>query len=503
MDTCPSPEVARPRRDEQLLQSPDHALPGRPFVDGATLALSRAVVSPPSRLAQVLARLLRPFAKVEPAEAITATVMTLAAFLLLSAYYLLKTVREPLILLEGGAEVKLYARAAQAVLMVGVVHVYGKIAQRVGRLKLLAIVFLFFLSNLVVFIGLSFTHLSIGLAFFLWVGLFSYTCVAQFWALAADIYSDAQGKRLFPILGIGSSAGAVIGSRLAKSLVPLGAYALMSAAAVLLVVCVCLLAWVERRARSDGAKASKPEREEPLSSESALHLLLRDRYLVLMGVMILLLNWVNSAGEFIFDRTILAGVDAAVARGMTAEAFIGGVKADYFAWYNLLGLVLQMFAVSRILAKVGVRNALLILPVFAVFGYASAAALPVLAVLRLVKIGENALEYSVAETSRHALFLVTSRVEKYVGKTSIDTVAVRLGAIMAATVVWIGGRISLSLAWFAGINVALSLIWIAVVFVIGREHGRRSRDDAAHLAAEPDTPGKTHDRPQLGGAAPS
>jgi hypothetical protein len=80
-----------------------------------------------------LARGFRPFAKVEPREAITTGVMTIAAFLLLTAYYLLKTVREPLILLHGGAEVKLYARAAQAVLMVGVVHVYGEIAQRAGR----------------------------------------------------------------------------------------------------------------------------------------------------------------------------------------------------------------------------------------------------------------------------------------------------------------------------------------------------------------------------------
>jgi hypothetical protein len=50
------------------------------------------------------------------AEAVVVGVMTLAAFLLLTAYYLLKTVREPLILLQGGAETKIYARAAQAVI---------------------------------------------------------------------------------------------------------------------------------------------------------------------------------------------------------------------------------------------------------------------------------------------------------------------------------------------------------------------------------------------------
>jgi len=434
---------------------------------------------------RVLARGFRPFAKVDASESVTAAAMMFAAFLLLSAYYLLKTVREPLILLHGGAEVKLYARAAQAVLMVGVVQAYGEVAKRVGRKKLLGFVFAFFLSNLVVFAILARMGASIGLAFFLWVGLFSYTAVAQFWALAADIYSEEQGKRLFPILGIGSSVGAVVGSRLAKSLVPFGAYALMSAAVVLIVLCVGVLAWVEHR--SDGVRNERGEEalEAPLSDEGALHLLLRDRYLLLVAAMIVLLNWCNSAGEYVFDRTLLAAVDAARARGETPEAFVGAVKADYFAWYNLLGMLLQLFAVSRILARLGVRNALLFLPVFAFAGYASAAIVPTLAVLRLVKIGENALEYSVAETSRHALYLVTSRVEKYVGKTSVDTISVRVGAILSGATVWIGARIHMSIASFATLNVLLAAVWIGVVIAIGREQRRRAGETDVQLTQEP------------------
>jgi AAA family ATP:ADP antiporter len=170
---------------------------------------------------------------------------------------------------------------------------------------------------------------------------------------------------------------------------------------------------------------------------------------------------------------------------MSAEAFVGSVKADYFAWYNLLGMLLQLFAVSRILAKLGVRSALLFLPVFAFAGYASAAVVPTLAVIRLVKIGENALEYSVAETSRHALYLVTSRVEKYVGKTSVDTIAVRVGAILSGATVWIGVRTNMSMAAFAAINVLLASLWIGVVIAIGREHARRAGEDEIQLASEP------------------
>lgn len=425
---------------------------------------------------RVLALALRPFAQVRPNEAVGASVLMVGSFLLLSAYYLLKTVREPLILLQGGAEMKLYARAAQAVLMVGVVHVYGEIAKRVGRMKLLAIVFLFFISNLVVFAFLARASVSIGLAFFLWVGLFSYTAVAQFWGFAADIYSEEQGKRLFPVIGIGSSVGAVAGSRLARSLVPFGPHVLMGVAAALLVVCMLLLAWVEYRASiTGGARREGGARkdEEPLSNQGALQLLLGDRYLLLIAAMIVLLNWVNSAGEYVFDRALLAAVPAAQDHGTSAQAFIGAVKADYFAWYNLIGMLLQLFAVSRILARLGVRNALLFLPVFAFVGYASAAVAPTLAVIRLVKIGENSLEYSVAETSRHALYLVTSRVEKYVGKTSVDTIAVRVGAILTGAVVWIGSKVGAPVQLFATVNVILTVVWIGVVLAIGRENARR------------------------------
>jgi AAA family ATP:ADP antiporter len=432
-------------------------------------------MSGPSPVARWLARAYRPFSNVRPEEAVTATVMMLGAFLLITAYYLLKTVREPLILLEGGAEVKIYARAAQAVLMSGVAYVYGEVARRVGRGRLLALVFFFFMSNLAVFAVLARTEVHIGLAFFLWVGVFSYTAVAQFWGLAADIYSEEQGKRLFPVLGIGSSVGAVAGSRLARALVPHGPQALMEGALLILLACVTLLLSVERRAR-DGKRDEAVEtrvEQKPLAQEGAFRMLTHDRYLILIAVMIALLNWVNSAGEYVLDRTLLASLPGGARHGPEAMARVGAFKADYFAWYNGIGMALQLFAVSRILGKLGVRNGLLFLPAFAVLGYSAGALLPVLDVFLIVKIGENALEYSVAETSRHALYLVASKAEKYVGKTSVDTISVRVGAILSASVVYIGGRTGLPPAAFSALNVLLSVVWIGVVFAIGRENSAR------------------------------
>jgi AAA family ATP:ADP antiporter len=432
---------------------------------------------------RVLSLLLRPFTRVHPDEVGTVILMTLAAFLLLCGYYQLKTVREPLILLSGGAEVKLYARAAQALLMVGVVHLYGELARRVGRTRLLAIVFAFFISNLVIFALLAAAGVNIALPFFLWVGVFSYTVVAQFWALAADLYNNEQGKRLFPVIGAGASIGAVVGGLLAKHLVPFGPPVLMGVAVVILCMVVALVLWVERRAPVTHRTATE---EKPVAEENAWHLLARDRYLLLIAGMVILLNWVNSSGEYVLDRILLVAAHDAAAHGGSAETYIGVFKADYYFWYNLIGVLLQLFAVSRIFALIGVRRALFVMPIYALFAYGAAAFSPLLAVMRLVKIGENSLQYSLQDTTRNALFLVTSRVEKFVGKTATDTIAVRVGAIMSSLMVFVGAQLMhWSSATFAAINVVLAVAWLGSVALIGREHERRSALSPAELALEP------------------
>lgn len=451
---------------------------------------------------RLLARVLRPFSKVRPDEAATVVLMTVTSFVLLAAYYLLKTVREPLVLLHGGAEMKLYLRAAQAILMLGVVHVYGKLARRVGRTKLLASVYGFFISNLAIFAVLARANVEIALPFFVWVGVFSYTSVAQLWALATDIYTDEQGRRLFPIIGAGSSIGAVVGGLFAGALVPYGPAALMATAVVMLVGCLLLIQWVEHRSRGAVVVHTK-EPEAPLSDESPWSLLARDRYLWFIGGLVVLLNWVNSSGEYLLDRTVVSTAHEVAAHGGNATAYIGAFKANYYAWYNGIGLALQLFAVSRIFAIVGVRAALFVMPIFALGAYASACALPVLAVVRLVKIGENSLQYSLQDTTRHALFLVATRAEKFVGRTVIETVAVRIGAILSTVLVFIGSHLAWSTRTFAAINVGLAAAWIGFAVLVAREHRVRARETTAGSAAPRTRPSSPSPAPGWGRTAPA
>jgi len=156
-------------------------------------------------------KMLSVFSDVRAGESVSALLLMIAVFLLLGAYYLLKPVRESLILTESGAEIKSYSAAGQAVLLLGIVPIYGWIASRISRMRLLAGLTLFFVLNLVAFWFFGVRGAREGVVFYIWLGIFNIFMVSQFWAFANDIYTENQGKRLFQLIVVGMSVGAWVG----------------------------------------------------------------------------------------------------------------------------------------------------------------------------------------------------------------------------------------------------------------------------------------------------
>ena len=411
-------------------------------------------------------------ADVRPGEAGMALTLALTVFLLLTAYYLLKVAREPLILLGGGAEVKAYAAAGQAVLLIAVLKGYDALATRMGRMALLAVVLGFFAANLVLFSLAVRAGLAVGVPFYLWLGIFSVTVLASFWSFANDVYRPEQGKRLFAILGAGSSLGAVAGAGLGRALARLlGPGELMLCAAGLLMVCLGLFAWVNGRLDSVQGDAGAESSAGPLGDESGLQLLLRDRYLLLIGVLSLLRNWVNSTGEYVLDRTLVASApQLAAAAGMSATRYISEFKAEYFGAVNVLGVLCQLFVASRIIRHLGVGRALLVLPVVALGGNLFMACLPVLALVRGAKVVENGVDYSLQNTAGNALYLVTSREAKYKAKAFIDAFLMRAGDALAAGAIWAGSHLGWSTRVFTRVDLVLCVVWIGVALMIHRRY---------------------------------
>ena len=218
----------------------------------------------------LVGRLLSPIADVRRGETSSVLLMALTMFLILASYYLLKTARETFILTEGGAEVKSYSSAGQALMLLVLVPAYGAFASRVNRVQLIQWVTLFFVSNLVLFSLALAAGLHIGIVYFLWVGIFNVMVIAQFWAFASDLYTQEQGKRLFPLIGVGSSLGAWVGAVRAGELVGrVGPRQLLVTGAVVLTICVLLARVVDRVTRR-GAPQQAKEADEKIAGARAV-----------------------------------------------------------------------------------------------------------------------------------------------------------------------------------------------------------------------------------------
>jgi len=420
-----------------------------------------------------LDRTLSLFTDVRPGEGPTALLLLVNVFLLLVCYSVIKTAREPLILLGGGAEVKSYAAAGQAVVLMGFVPLYSWFATKVNRAKLLVAVYLFFLVNIELFaVAVAARIPYIGVAFYIWAGIFNLSLIAQFWAYANDIYTKEVGDRLFPMIVVGQTAGAPFGAYIAGHLfrahVP--AQAVLQISAALLVLAVMVFLFVNGR-----EKRRVRHNAQPLSGGSGFTLVWRNQYLMAIALMMLLLNAVNTTGEYFVSNLVTdhAGVMATADPSFDAQAYIGSFYGDYQFWVNVLALLLQAFVASRLVKYKGLRGVLLVLPLIALGCYSIIAVGAGFALVRWIKTAENATDYSIMNTARQLLWLPTSTDEKYKAKQAIDAFFVRSGDVVSAALVFVGTAVlKLSIERFAIVNVALVVAWLAVAVLVLRRHDR-------------------------------
>jgi AAA family ATP:ADP antiporter len=423
-------------------------------------------------------RLLAPIADVRPDEVASVLLMTLVMFLILAAYYMLKTAREVFILGEGGAEVKSYSSAGQAVLLLFLVPAYGAFASRVNRVQLVQWVTLFFVAHIALFMLALASGARIGVVYFLWVGIFNVMVIAQFWAFANDLYSPSQGKRLFPLIGVGASLGAWLGSlRAGQLMADMGPRRLMIGAAVGLVVCVILSRVVNRiTTRLDEKGSAAPTAEQPLGNESGFGMIFSDRYLFLIAMLAVLLNVVNTTGEYLFGKYV---VDAATAmhpdNAAAQQQVIGAAYSRLFSTVNLVGFLLQMFVVSRVFRFLGVGRSLFVHPMVALAGYLMMLRAPSITSMGWLKVADNSLDYSLGNTTKQALWLPTSRAAKYKAKQAVDSFFVRTGDVLQAGLVFAGERLAFTVPAFATVNIVLAGAWLAVVGLLNAELRTKAR----------------------------
>jgi AAA family ATP:ADP antiporter len=413
------------------------------------------------------------------------------------AYYINKPVRDALILTAKTPEMKSYLGAAQAVLLIFVVKAFSRLASRVPRHLLITWVTLFFISNLVIFNLLELSGVpmgTIGIIFYIWIGIFNLMVVAQFWGFANDLYTEDVGKRVFPLVAFGATLGAPLGSKINTWFVAsLGLYRVMLLSAAVLVVCILLGVFIHRMeiknlAAKRGVLTPDEEREkknleQPLKKGGGFRLVFKSRYLLLIALIVGLYNFINANGEYMIGRVVSGiaskAMELGAAGGLDKGQYIDKFFAEYQFLQSVLAILIQLFLVSRIFKWVGIGGALLFLPFIALGGYGIIAFGATLVLLKWVKSLENGTDYSLMKTTMAALFLKTSREEKYKAKAAIDTFFWRGGDTLSAFAVFLGTTyLAASVESYAGLNVLCVLVWIVLSLMIAREYKKIKTPEA-------------------------
>jgi AAA family ATP:ADP antiporter len=440
-------------------------------------------------------RLLGLITRVRPGEGRSAFLFFLHGFLLLSSYQIVKALREALILTKFSAEVRAYAVAAMALVLIFVVPLYGYIRRHVDGERLLRVVTLFFVVTLPLFAGMVWAGAPVEFVFFVWVGIYGLMVISQMWAFAADSFNIKSGQRLFPVIMIGANLGALVGAKFAQfaaaalSVTGLMIFATGTLAATL------LLAGPERRAVPEGSRSVSAEHGKDVPRLlGGIGLVLRDRYLLQIALLAILLNWINSTGEFILADFFKDDAERRVAADPTLDmsSLITAYYGNFQFWVTVASLAIQLLLVARIFRAVGIRGALLVHPMFVALGYGLIAIapllggfIPIFSMIFFVKIVENSLDYSLMNTTRQALFLPVDRDSKYDGKTAIDTFFWRFGDLIQAGAIFAGTQL---LAWgatqFAMLNLALALAWIGLAIGLGRGYAMKAQENVINVAPE-------------------
>jgi len=439
-------------------------------------------------------RFLQLFTSLRPGEGRTVFLMLAQVFLLLHGYYLIRLVRETLILVEGSAEVRSYANGAIAVTLIFLVPLYKLLFDYLKRGGDKSIVLRwvggFFTANLLIFAFLFWLGIPVAVPFFIWVGVYSVMVVAQFWAFAADLLNIKTGQRLFALIMVGAALGALTGSQVAGRLYEVvGVTNLMLLSAGML-VCVLLLSRVAERAVPEGSSAADVE-ETPENGNTFARILggfntvLRSSYLFRIAIFVLLLNLVNTNGTYILAAFLsdhAAQMVAASTSGLTTGTVISKFYGNFYATLTALQILIQLFLVSRIFRWFGVRGAILILPAVMLLNYGLILFFPVFALVRVLMIIEMTTNYSIQNTTNHTLYLPVTREEKYVGKTTIDTFFVRFGDLLQAMLVFLVAQVlGLEIGWIIGINLGLAAVLFALGNAIGRHHHGEIRHNLANM----------------------
>src|ERR1044071_2281919 len=371
-------------------------------------------------------RLLKRLIDVRPAETRALAWSWLYIFCVLSAYYILRPIRDDMGV-AGGIENLPWLFTGTLLGMIVVNPPFAALVAKLPRVRFIAVSYRFFIVNLLIFIlcfnvATAEQHIWVGRVFFIWTSISNLFVVSIFWALMVDVFDSEQGKRLFGFIAAGATLGGIAGSSITAS------FAKNVPASYLLLGSALLLEAAVFSVRRLSALSDALRRRPALQNEKApiggsafagLTHAFKSPYLVNLSLYMLL---------FAITSTLLYFQQLDIARQSFADR---GARTAFFAridlWVNILTFLAQFFLTARILRAIGVALTLAILPILSILGFGALAMAPTITVLVVYQVLRRAGNFAFARPTRELLFTTVPREDKYKAKSFNDTVIYRTG----------------------------------------------------------------------------
>jgi AAA family ATP:ADP antiporter len=416
---------------------------------------------------------LQRFLNVRREEVAPLVVATLYFFCVLTALMVLRPARDA-IGMEGGLDAVRWLFIGTALVTLAVNPMFGWLVSRFRRLVFITATYSFFALSLVGFYMLiALTPEAVGetsgRVFYVWFSVFNLFSTMVFWALMADRFSLEQSKRLFGVIAVGGTLGAIAGPWLASMLAqPLGTPALLLVAAAFLglaVIAACMVAWLQpERQQTGGAAAVEPAANDRAviggSAWEGLRAAFRSRYLLGISTYVLLLTVTST---FIYFTRL----QMVAALGDDTD-----MRATVFAQIDLITqvvtLLLQLVVAGHLMKRLGVSVALALLPLVVSVGFLGLALVASFAALIVFDATFRAIQRAITRPARETLFTVVSREDKYKSKAFTDTFVYRGGDVLGAWTEGLLGRLGMALVGLAAVAVPLAVVWALLGVWLGR-----------------------------------
>lgn len=396
-------------------------------------------------------------------------------FALLCSYYIIRPMRDEMGIAGGVANLQ-WMFTGTFVVMLAAVPVFGWVTRRFAVRQFLPIVYIFFISHLLIFYVL-FQYTDSGAyvarAFFIWASVFNLFIVSVFWSLMTDIFNNNQAKRLFGMIAAGGTAGALTGPVLTATLVlywgPVNLLLLSAVFLVWTVLCIQrLIAW-RASSSADASDNQYPEDDIALGGSvvAGIQLIVRSPYLI--GICLLMLLFTTLSTFLYFQQATIVRINFDSPAQRTALF----AAMDFSV--NVLTLLLQVFLTGRIVKKIGLGWTLAAIPLLLTLGFLILGFTPALGVLVVVQVLRRAGNYAIMRPAREMLYVVLGKAEKYKAKNFIDTVVYRGGDAVSAWAFTGLQSLGLGAAGISLLAVPLAGMWALLAYRLGQHQARLSR----------------------------